>query len=196
MITGEPVQERSQAKKKRILEEAVKVFSKRGYAGTTIKDIAEEAQVSVGIIYRYYEDKHSLLIGMMEDHVQSFIEDLKERSIKANILQTYLKKYIDEDDKVKEFSPSFQAELRMMSIKDKELKSLFLKRERALRESFARSVGELVIMSSNLEYKIPIALAMIKDFNERHQGAKDQYKDYDYEKKLLVDGMVFMLNHD
>jgi AcrR family transcriptional regulator len=44
----------AEAKKKQILEAFAELVRKRGYADITMRDIAEEAGVSVGIIYRYF----------------------------------------------------------------------------------------------------------------------------------------------
>lgn len=46
---------------------AITCFSQRGYHATTIKDVADRAGVSVGLIYQYIEDKEDLLfLALME----------------------------------------------------------------------------------------------------------------------------------
>jgi AcrR family transcriptional regulator len=40
---------------------AIKCFSKNGYHPTTIREVAEEAGVSIGMIYQYFSDKEELL---------------------------------------------------------------------------------------------------------------------------------------
>jgi len=46
---------------------AIACFSQRGYHATTIKDVADHAGVSVGLIYQYIEDKEDLLyLALME----------------------------------------------------------------------------------------------------------------------------------
>jgi len=44
-----------------ITEAAINVFSKIGYYSATIRDVANKANVSVGLIYQYVEDKEDLL---------------------------------------------------------------------------------------------------------------------------------------
>lgn len=46
---------------KRIFTAAVDIFSKKGFAGSTTKDIAKEAGVAEGTIFRYYKTKKSIL---------------------------------------------------------------------------------------------------------------------------------------
>lgn len=48
-------------RKQLLLESALKVFSEYGYNGATISMIAEEAEVSKGLLYNYFESKDVLL---------------------------------------------------------------------------------------------------------------------------------------
>jgi AcrR family transcriptional regulator len=50
---------------------ALALFGERGYAATTIEEIATRAGVTVGTVYRYFTDKSALL----EELIQSAIED-------------------------------------------------------------------------------------------------------------------------
>ena len=49
-----------------ILEVALKLFAERGVEGTTIKQIAERADISVGLLYHYFDGKASLLEAIFE----------------------------------------------------------------------------------------------------------------------------------
>lgn len=81
-----------------ILEAAVKTFGSKGFDAAKISEIAREASVSVGVIYKYYEDKQALFdacIGhSMEILDNTFtrvydlggsLEDMIRNLIKANI---------------------------------------------------------------------------------------------------------------
>ena len=48
---------RSQEKEKALINAATELFLKQGVCKTTIKDIAEQADVAVGTVYVYYADK-------------------------------------------------------------------------------------------------------------------------------------------
>lgn len=56
---------REQARK-RIVEEAVKQFSKKGYYNTKMDDIAKGIGVTKGAIYKYFNTKEGLFISAME----------------------------------------------------------------------------------------------------------------------------------
>lgn len=61
-------------KSKTIQEAAIEVISRKGYFQTSVKEIAEEAGVSAGTIYNYFEDKQDILIEIFS----SEFEDRKE----------------------------------------------------------------------------------------------------------------------
>jgi len=56
----------AEARRTQILMGAAQVFSKKGYHQATTKEIAEAAEVAEGTIYNYFDNKHELLMAMME----------------------------------------------------------------------------------------------------------------------------------
>src|SRR5690625_7901104 len=48
------------ATKEKIHSAAIKLFGKKGFAGTSVKDIAEAAGISIGLMYRHYKNKENL----------------------------------------------------------------------------------------------------------------------------------------
>lgn len=58
---------KSEKTKKRILENAMSIFSEKGYDGTTTKEIAKASNVSEGTVFKYYNSKKNLLMtGILE----------------------------------------------------------------------------------------------------------------------------------
>jgi hypothetical protein len=51
--------------KKKIDAAALRIFAEKGYAGSSISDIAKKAQVSVGNIYRYYKSKDDIFYSII-----------------------------------------------------------------------------------------------------------------------------------
>ncbi len=47
-----------------ILEAARRCFEKKGFLKTTLQDVAEEAEISVGLIYRYFESKEDIFASL------------------------------------------------------------------------------------------------------------------------------------
>ena len=66
-----------------ILEVAIDLFSKRGFGGTTTKQIAEAAQVSEAIIFRHFATKQDLYAAILDFKAQEagkdqWMEELRE----------------------------------------------------------------------------------------------------------------------
>jgi AcrR family transcriptional regulator len=53
-------------KKIRILEAAIHLFAKNGYAGTAVADIAVYANIGKGTIYEYFDSKEDLFFAVFE----------------------------------------------------------------------------------------------------------------------------------
>ena len=64
-------QERAERTYRSILKAAAKVFPKKGFEGAQIPDIARAANVSVGIVYRYFDDKREIFLEMLEAHLDA-----------------------------------------------------------------------------------------------------------------------------
>lgn len=62
--------------KKRILKSALRLFSQKGYLGTTTKEISKEAEVAEVTLFRYFASKEKLFIEVIKN--QSFLPTLKD----------------------------------------------------------------------------------------------------------------------
>jgi len=60
----------------RILDGAHRAMLSGGYRGTTMPAIAAEADVSVGLLYRYFESKEELYLAMCEGVTQAQLDEL------------------------------------------------------------------------------------------------------------------------
>ena len=60
----------------RFLETALKLFQEKGYEETTIRDIAEAAECSLGLIYRYFDRKEDMVMGLYERLANQLIEQV------------------------------------------------------------------------------------------------------------------------
>ena len=52
-------------RKELIMQEALKLFSQRGFAAVSMRDLAESVGISVSTIYHYYESKQALVRDMI-----------------------------------------------------------------------------------------------------------------------------------
>ncbi len=78
-----PVQARSRAMVEQILDAAVRVLSTSGYAQMSTNRIADEADVSVGSLYRYFADKDEIFDELRERVTGEIMTDLTEAIAEA-----------------------------------------------------------------------------------------------------------------
>jgi TetR/AcrR family transcriptional regulator, fatty acid metabolism regulator protein len=65
--------EREAERRKSILRAAVDVFSRKGYRGCRIADVAREAGVAYGLVYHYYKNKDELLETVFSSGWSGFV---------------------------------------------------------------------------------------------------------------------------
>jgi AcrR family transcriptional regulator len=67
-----------------ILQAALKVFSKKGFNTATTREIAQEAGVAEGTIFRYFPTKKDILLSMAENFVaRTAVETVQEKIIQG-----------------------------------------------------------------------------------------------------------------
>ena len=83
---SQPQQESSNPdRRSQILDAAVICFAKRGFHQASMHDISAEAGISVGLIYRYFENKEAVISAMADRHKKE-IGELLERARQAPTL--------------------------------------------------------------------------------------------------------------
>src|SRR6266513_991922 len=68
-----------------ILDAALVCFAKRGFHQTSMHDISAEAGISVGLIYRYFANKETVISAMADRHKKE-IQEVLERARQAPTL--------------------------------------------------------------------------------------------------------------
>lgn len=59
-------QDRSDRSRKAILDKALSLFSKQGYHGTSIREVATAAGLSTGIVYHLFADKEAIFRALLD----------------------------------------------------------------------------------------------------------------------------------
>src|SRR5437773_750766 len=82
-LMSQPLIDASNAdRRSQILEAALVCFAKRGFHQTSMHDISAEAGISVGLIYRYFENKEAVISAMADRHKEE-IQQMLERARQA-----------------------------------------------------------------------------------------------------------------
>lgn len=69
------------ARRRQILDAARARFASHGFARTTMPDIAEEAQLSIGAIYRYFTSKDEIIAAICEQTGEGLPTELTQGAI-------------------------------------------------------------------------------------------------------------------
>ena len=91
--------------KERILEEALKLFARSGYMGTSMNDIAASLGVTKAALYKHYTSKQEILDSIVEKMNQMDMERVKEYDMPEGNIEEVRKGYqVAALDKIKEFT--------------------------------------------------------------------------------------------
>jgi TetR/AcrR family transcriptional repressor of uid operon len=71
-----------------ILEAAMVCFAKRGFHQASMHDISAEAGISVGLIYRYFENKEAVIAAMADRHNKEIREVLERARMAPSLLES------------------------------------------------------------------------------------------------------------
>ncbi len=75
-----PLSGRAKAQRERILAAAQHCFVKFGFHAASMSNIADEAGMSAGLIYRYFPNKSAIVLAIIERQTDIELEDMREFS--------------------------------------------------------------------------------------------------------------------
>lgn len=75
---------RPAVKKQDIEDAAIRLFASKGLASTTIKDIAQEAGVTDGALYRHFKSKNDMAFFLFRRELENFGAQLRQRLFQDN----------------------------------------------------------------------------------------------------------------
>src|SRR4051794_22405278 len=58
-----------------LLDAAARVYARRGFAGATLDEVAEEAGFTKGAVYAHFGSKDNLLLALMEEYVAAEVAE-------------------------------------------------------------------------------------------------------------------------
>ncbi|NLG81903.1 MAG: TetR/AcrR family transcriptional regulator [Bacilli bacterium] len=73
MIKPEQFAKMREESKSKIINAATRVFIKNGFDGTSIKMIAQECGISVGLMYRYFKNKEELFLSIVDGLLEELL---------------------------------------------------------------------------------------------------------------------------
>jgi TetR/AcrR family transcriptional regulator len=127
-----------------ILVHAAELFARKGYAATSMIEVARACGLSKPALYHYFRDKDALLVEIAETHVRRLHElvddiaamDLAPRARLERLILRFVEEYADAQHAHRVLTE----DTRFMAEADRER---VLGHERAVVASFARAVAEV-----------------------------------------------------
>jgi len=107
---------RSDDKRSRILQAAVKVFARRGYFASRVADVARRAGVADGTIYLYFRNKEDILVSLFDEVMSAHLEG-KRRELEPDApaplrLRSIAERHLGLLGRNRDLAVVFQVELR------------------------------------------------------------------------------------
>ena len=176
-IIREPKQLRAIEKKEKIIKAGFDLICENGYHNTNTAEIAKKANVSTGIVYQYFKDKHDIFmeaIKMYGDKIFFPIITTNNFTSIEDISKQMIDEYVN-DHKVSSIA---HEEIMAMVHSDHEVAEYYYKREIDL----TNNIKELLINNNykdnNLYEKVHIMIGMID--NLCHEIIYHQHHNMDY----------------
>lgn len=193
----EPIQKRSIEKKEKIIKAGFELICRQGYHNTNTAEIAKEANVSTGIVYQYFNDKHDIFIAGLEKYADNIfyplLDTYKFEFDKKGILEfvrSLIQKYIENH----KLSESAHEEIMAMIHSDKDVAYYYYKREIDMTEKISELFKENGFTCENLMEKIHLIIGIIDNLCHEIIYHKHEEINYDVMKELAARAIVNLLN--
>lgn len=70
-------------KKRQIARSAIEALKELGYANTSLRDIADKSDMSLGMLHYYFEDRSELIIYCVSIYKEEFVRSITDALVKA-----------------------------------------------------------------------------------------------------------------
>ena len=177
----EPIQKRSIEKKESIIKAGFELICNDGYYNTNTAKIAQKANVSTGIVYQYFTDKHDIFIAGLEKYADTIFFPFKNVTLKnfnKKDFPIFLKNFIKDYIKNHKLSQSAHEEIIAMIHSDKEIAYYYYKREMDMTHKIVSFLEENNFKCTNLNERVHIMIGIID--NLCHEIVYHKHKELDY----------------
>lgn len=195
--TKAPVQARAIEKRERILKSGFELICKDGYHNVDCIQIAKNADVSTGTVYRYFTDKREIFIeGLKNTYKEKLFPIFKyqDKKIEINDLSKMIKDYIDMSIKNHHMTKTAHEEIMAMRHSDPDVEKIFEDFELEATNILVKILSDNNFSSNSLKEKAHLIIYWIDDLC--HEIIYHNHKDFDYEKmeELVIASIVQLLS--
>lgn len=188
-----PKQPRSKNTRERITKAALKLFSQKGIHGTTANEITRKAGVATGSFYAYFKNKHTLLLEILEDFLNTTYmliwKDLPAIDA-ANLTRDNIRSIILQVFKAYDLAPLFMSQAFALRYTDPEVNRVF-ERERQ------REISQIMLLiesnKDRLNLNDPYATALILHNAVEHVAHTAKFMGGEIEESRLIDELANLI---
>ena len=184
-----PQQERSIAKKKKIIEAGYELFSRVGYHATNTADIAKHAGVSTGIVYGYFKDKRDILLDVLDIYIEKAMKpmfSLFDHLTAPIDFDKLIPEIIDATIDIHRNNANIHEALHAMSASDEAVNIKFMDLEDKMTSAIANKLSALGVNVDAMPEKIHLAIGIVQSFSHECTFDNHHYLDYDKMREACI----------
>lgn len=195
----EPKQRRAINKKDRIIEAGFELICKNGYYNTNTAEIAKKADVSTGIVYQYFKDKHDILMEAIEKYGEDIFFPMLKLSYKEiNItnfnetIRNMIENYVT-NHKVSKIA---HEEIMAMVHSDKDIANYYYKKELEMTDTLKTILIKNNFSEQNLYEKVHIMIGLIDNLCHEKIYHKHSSMNYDIMTDIVIENIEQLFKED
>lgn len=184
-----PIQKRSIETKEKILKAGFELICEKGFYNTNTAEIAKAANVSTGIVYQYFKDKHNILVESLQNYGSSVFYPMikiSEKDFAKNNLDTILRNMINKFIKNHKMSHSAHKEIMAMVHSDDDVAKIYHNSEIEMTDNLTKVFADNGIKTDHLKEKVHVAVNLIDDLC--HEVVYHKHDSMDY--SVMIDVVV------
>ncbi|MBR2240530.1 MAG: TetR/AcrR family transcriptional regulator [Clostridia bacterium] len=182
-----PIQKRSIETKEKILKAGFELICEKGYHNTNTAEIAKAANVSTGIVYQYFKDKHDILIESIQIYGISILSpmiEILDKEFSSSDLDVVLKKIIKSLIKSHTISRSAHNEIMALALSDDQVGKIFQDSEIQLTNKIIDILIKNGLEFDNMREKVHIIINLADDLC--HEVVYHKHESIDYDAMIDV----------
>lgn len=192
-----PKQQRSIEKRNKILTAGAHLFSQKGYYHTNTAEIAKEAGVSTGIIYRYFPDKKAIFLEAMgqlyHTTYHTFLDQMKNISA-IQQLPEFLNLIIDHVVNSHSMNKTVFEEMEALSHYDADVAALTHDAQEAFFLEITDLLPQINLATTHPHEKLHVMFNLIESYAHELVYSKEECKDYTYLKDLIIRTCISLID--
>lgn len=195
----EPKQRRAINKKDRIIKAGFELICENGYYNTNTAEIAKKADVSTGIVYQYFNDKHDILMEAIEKYGEDIFFPMLKLSYKEiNItnfnetIRNMIENYVT-NHKVSKIA---HEEIMAMVHSDKDIADYYYKRELEMTDTLKTILIKNNFSEQNLYEKVHVMIGLIDNLCHEKIYHKHSSMNYDIMTDIVIENIEQLFKED